>query len=67
MPVGANAKFYKESPMKKAMLALSVVFTGLTLAGAGYVLSHAGGANAGYAVVPMVAALACLALYRGAK
>ena len=53
--------------MKKAMLALSVVFTGLTLAGAGYVLSHAGGANAGYAVVPMVAALACLALYRGAK
>lgn len=53
--------------MKKIMLALSVLFIVLTFVGAGYVLYHAGGVNAGYAVIPMVLALVCIAFYRKAK
>lgn len=50
--------------MKKMTLILSVFFTILTFIGAGYVLFHAGKANAGYACVPMVFALISLACYR---
>lgn len=50
--------------MKKLGLILSIVFLALTLAGAGYVLHHRGTVSAGYAVVPMVFALAGLLLYR---
>ena len=52
--------------MKKIMFALSVVFVILTIAGAGYVLYNRGSVNAGYAVVPMVAALVCIAFCRKA-
>lgn len=50
--------------MKKFAFAASVVFVILTFAGAGFVVYTGGQANAGYAVVPMVFALASLALSR---
>ena len=50
--------------MKKMFLVLSIFFTILTFAGAIYVLTSHGTANAGYAVVPMVIGLACLSGYR---
>ena len=50
--------------MKKVALALSIIFIVLTFVGAGYVLCNAGEVNAGYAVIPMVFALASLAYYR---
>ncbi len=50
--------------MKKAVLALTIAFIILTFVGAGYVLMNEGRVNAGYAVVPMVPALAGFALYR---
>ena len=50
--------------MKKIMSALSVLFLVLTFVGAGYILYHAGRVNAGYAVIPMVLALTCIAFYR---
>lgn len=50
--------------MKKVALIVSVIFIILTFVGAGYVLYHGGNVNAGYAVVPMVFALASLAWYR---
>lgn len=53
--------------MKKIALVLSIIFIVLTFLGAGYVLSNGGRVNAGYAVVPMVFALASLALYRQKK
>ena len=53
--------------MKKIMLALSALFIILTFVGAGYVLYNAGSVNTGYAVIPMVLALACVAFYRNAK
>ncbi len=53
--------------MKKAALALSIVFIILTFVGAGYVLYNGGKVNAGYAVVPMVFALASIAFYRNNK
>lgn len=48
--------------MKKLLFALAVLFTVLCFAGAGYVLCT--GANAGYAVIPMLAALVCMQAYR---
>ncbi|MEY8517687.1 hypothetical protein AALC25_12405 [Lachnospiraceae bacterium 29-84] len=53
--------------MKKAALILSIIFTILTFVGAGYVLYNGGKTNAGYAIVPMVFALACIAFYRNRK
>ena len=53
--------------MKKIMFVLSVLFIILTFVGAGYVLYNAGNVNAGYAVIPMVLALVCVAFYRNAK
>ena len=50
--------------MKKMFQVLSIFFTILTFAGAIYVLTSHGTANAGYAVVPMVIGLACLSGYR---
>ena len=53
--------------MKKVMLILSIIFAALTFSGAIYVLSTNGSANAGYAVIPMVGALACLNIYQALK
>ena len=53
--------------MKKGLLVLSVIFILLTFAGAIYVISSKGEVNAGYAVIPMVFALASMAGYRGCK
>ncbi len=53
--------------MKTVMLVLSVIFAVLTFVGAGYILYNAGSVNAGYAVVPMVLALACTTFYRQTK
>lgn len=50
--------------MKKLLLALSIIFSALTFAGAAYVLISRGTVNAGFAVVPMVLALACSIGYR---
>ena len=51
----------------KALLVLSIVFTVLTFVGTCFVLTSKGTANAGYAVIPMVVALACLTCYRACK
>lgn len=53
--------------MKKLLLILSIVFVILTFAGAIYVLINKGTANAGYAVVPMVMALAYSSSYKTFK
>ena len=53
--------------MKKLLLVLSIVFIVLTFVGAIYILTSNGTSNAGYAVIPMVIALACLAGYRAYK
>lgn len=50
--------------MKTLLLILSIIFNALAIAGAIYVLTSGGSANAGYAVVPMVIGLACLAGHR---
>ena len=50
--------------MKKLLLVLSIVFTVLTFVSAILVLTSNGTKNAGYAVVPMTIALACVAGYR---
>ena len=47
--------------MKKAALILSIIFIILTFVGAGYVLYNGGKINAGYAIIPMVFALVCIA------
>ena len=46
--------------MKRLLLLLSILLIILTFAGAVFVLAS----NAGYAVIPMVMALACLAGYK---
>lgn len=51
--------------MKKAALALSIIFIILTFVGAAYVLYNS--VNAGYAVIPMVFALASITFYRSRK
>ena len=53
--------------MKKLLLALSIMFVILTFIGAFYVLINKGTVNAGYAVVPMVIALACSSSYKSFK
>ena len=47
--------------MKKMLLILSIAFNVLAIVGAIYVLTSNGTANAGYAVIPMVIGLSCLA------
>ena len=49
------------------LLGFTVIFIALTLGGAIYVLMNHGAANAGYAVVPMVFALAFGNWYRQLK
>ena len=53
--------------MKKAALILSIIFIILTFVGAGYVLYNGGKINAGYAIIPMVFALVCIAFNRNRK
>ena len=53
--------------MKRFALILSVVFIIFTFLGAGYVLYNRATANAGYALIPMVFAVASMALYRQKK
>lgn len=53
--------------MKSLLLILCIISIILTFMGAGYVLWNRGQVNAGYAVVPMVFALALLSLYRKKK
>ncbi len=43
--------------MKKLLLGLTILFSSLCLAGAGYVLYTQGTANPGYAVIPFVLSL----------
>lgn len=50
--------------MKRLMFVLALIFSVLTLCGAGYVLSTEGEANAGFAVVPLVLALGCSSYWR---
>ena len=57
----------REGTMKKIALVLSVIFIILTFIGAGYVLYNRGQVNAGYAIIPLVFALACIAFYRNRK
>jgi len=53
--------------MKKIALILIILFIILTFVGAGYVLCNGGRINAGYATIPMVFALVCIAFYRNRK
>lgn len=53
--------------MKRILFVLSLIFTVLTFVGAGYVLYTDGQANAGYAVIPLAMALACISGYRTFK
>ena len=53
--------------MKKLLLILSTVFFILTFMGAIYVLINKGTVNAGYAVVPMIIAVACSSAYKTSK
>lgn len=53
--------------MKKVALALSILFIILTFFGAGYVFYYGKNANAGYAVIPMIFALASISFYRNRK
>ena len=50
--------------MKKLLLLLSVIFIIGTFAGAAFVFTSNGAANAGYAVIPMGMALACFTGYK---
>ena len=51
--------------MKNLFMVLTFLFVLLTFAGGGYVI--AAGANAGYAIIPMVFALICLQACKAAK
>lgn len=53
--------------MKKTALVLSFIFIILTFIGAGYVLYNRGQVNAGYAIIPLVFALASITFYRNRK
>lgn len=53
--------------MKKIALILSILFILLTFLGSGYVLLNHGTVNAGYGLIPLVFALACIAFYRQKK
>ena len=53
--------------MKKLLLILSIAFNVLAIVGGIYVLTSNGTANAGYAVIPMVIGLSCLAGHRAYK
>ena len=44
--------------LKKILFALEIIFVALTIAGAVYVMTSGGKASPGYAVIPMVLALA---------
>lgn len=50
--------------MKKLFFILSILFIILTFAGAIYVLMNHGTVNAGYAVIPMILAIACSNLFK---
>lgn len=61
---GGAPNMKKKVSIKTFALFMSIIFTILTFAGAGYVLLNHGQVNAGYACVPMVLTIAFLALYR---
>ncbi|MBR5869435.1 MAG: hypothetical protein IKZ09_00230 [Clostridia bacterium] len=48
--------------VRMVLLALTILFAVLCFIGAGYVLANGGEVNAGYAVVPMAACIACSVL-----
>lgn len=50
--------------MKRLLLLLSIIFIILTFAGAVFVFTSNGAANAGYTVIPMMMTLACFAGYK---
>lgn len=45
--------------MKKVLFVLTVLFSIVCFAGAGYVLCTGGQASPGYAVIPMIFSIAC--------
>jgi len=51
--------FKKLDTKYKVLLALDILFSILTLIGAGYILLSHGTKSPGYAVIPMLAALIC--------
>lgn len=53
--------------MKKIALILGIIFLVLTFIGGGYVLINHGQVTAGYAVVPGIWTIICLAYYRNGK
>lgn len=53
--------------MKKIAFILGIIFLVLTFIGGGYVLIKHGQVNAGYAVVPGIWTMICLAYYRSGK
>ena len=53
--------------MKRLLLILSIAFNALAIVGAVYVLGNKRTANAGYAIIPMIIGIACLAGYRAYK
>lgn len=53
--------------LKKFLFALSILFTILTFAGAGYVLFNKGEVSAGYSVVPMLWAVLFITTYKKVK
>ena len=52
---------------EKALLILSIILTILTFAGAIYVLTSNGTANAGYAAVPLLFDIVCIGGYKAYK
>ena len=62
-----KSRIERGDTMKKAALALSIIFIILTFVGAGYVLYNRGRVNAGYAVIPFIFALVSVAFYRNRK
>ena len=62
-----KSRIERGDTVKKAALALSIIFIILTFIGAGYVLYNRGQVNAGYAIIPSVFALAGIAFYRNRK
>lgn len=52
---------------RKLLFMLTILFIVLCFAGGGYVMLSGGQANAGYAVIPMVLALACFQGYQTLK
>lgn len=50
--------------MKKMILLISILFIILTFLGAIYIIYHGGKVSAGYAVIPMIFAVASMSFFR---